>query len=60
MSKYYSCAQVAEILSVKVLTVQDWIRNGKLKAYKIGKMYRIDQNQIDEFISSKAITNKSK
>lgn len=60
MSKLYTCDEIAEMFSVKSITVWDWIRKGKLKAYKIGKMYRIDQSQIDEFVSSKAITNDSK
>ena len=54
MSKFYTCDEIAEMFSVKLITVWDWIRKGKLKAYKIGKMYRIDQNQIDEFVSLKA------
>jgi len=58
--KYYSCEQVSQMLSVKAITVREWIRTGKLKAYKIGKMYRIDQSQIDEFVSSKTLNSNSK
>ena len=56
MSKFYTCDDVAKMFSVKLITVWDWIRNGKLKAYKIGKMYRIDEKQLNEFMKSKTTT----
>lgn len=59
MSKFYTCDEIAEMFSVKSITVWDWIRKGKLKAYKIGKMYRIDQKQIDDFVSFKATNSNN-
>lgn len=41
-----SCKDVAEIYDVKVITVWEWIRKGKLPALKIGKQYRITQNDL--------------
>lgn len=34
MEKRYNITQVSQILGVKVRTVRDWIKQGKLKAHK--------------------------
>lgn len=48
--KYYIPHQVAEMFGVKTITVWDWIRKGKLRAYRFGgKRYRISDKQIDAF-----------
>ena len=52
MSKFYTCNEVAELYKVKTLTVWDWIRKKKLGAIKIGRDYRISQEQIEEFNES--------
>lgn len=49
MPKYYTCDEVAELYKVKTLTVWDWIRKKKLGAIKIGRDYRISQEQLDVF-----------
>lgn len=47
--KYYTCAEVAEIYGVKVSTVWSWVRDGKLGSVRIGKRYRIRQQDLDSF-----------
>lgn len=49
MPTYYTCDEVAERYKVKKLTVYDWIRKGKLKAFKPGKNYLISEQQLNEF-----------
>lgn len=49
MEKFYSCEQVAERYGVKISTVWSWIREKKLCATKIGKLYRITSEQLEEF-----------
>lgn len=39
--KYYTPAQVAEMLSVKRSTVYQWLRDKKMPAMHMGKEYRI-------------------
>ncbi|GIH02575.1 MerR family transcriptional regulator [Rhizocola hellebori] len=41
MSELYSVEQVAERLGLHVKTVRNYVREGKLKAVRIGKQYRI-------------------
>lgn len=47
--KYYTCAEVAGIYGVKVSTVWSWVRDGKLGSVRIGKRYRIRQQDLDSF-----------
>ena len=50
--KYYTIEEVAKMLKVVYLTVYRWIQDGKLKAYKAGKQYRINKSDLDRFITS--------
>ena len=49
MSKMYTCDEVAERYKVKVITVWEWIRQQKLGAIKIGKEYRISEEDLISF-----------
>jgi len=49
--QYYSIEEVAKMLKVVYLTVYRWIQDGKLKAYKAGKQYRIKKNDLDNFLN---------
>ena len=40
MEKYYNIRQASNLLGIKVRTVREWIRNGKLKAIKYGESNR--------------------
>lgn len=52
MSKMYTCDEVAERYKVKVITVWDWIRQRKLNAIKLGREYRVfDDNGVKHFSS---------
>ena len=48
--KYYSVKQASEILQVTEETIRIWIRGKRLGASKIGRDYRISQEDIDEFM----------
>ena len=49
MEKYYSLAQTAEILGIKLRTVRDWLRKGKINAkkYEGGKKLYVSQSEIE-------------
>ena len=50
MDKLYTCKEVAERYKVKIDTVWDQIRKGKLKAFKLTpKVYRVSESQLIEF-----------
>lgn len=49
--QYYSIEEVAKTLKVAYLTVYRWVQSGKLKAYKAGKQYRIEKEELKHFMS---------
>jgi excisionase family DNA binding protein len=48
----YTLAEVAEILRVTRRTLYAYIKEGKLKAVKIGKYWRVSEADLREFIST--------
>ena len=49
MGKIFTCEEVAKRYRVKIGTVWEWIRNKKLKAFRIGNRYRIREEALEEF-----------
>lgn len=49
MEKLYTVQDLCERYGVKDFTVWDWIRKGKIKAYKIGKSYRFYESDVMAF-----------
>jgi excisionase family DNA binding protein len=49
MAKLYTCAEIAERYGVQIITVWDWIRKKKLGAIKLGRDYRISEDDIKAF-----------
>lgn len=49
MSKTYTCQEVAERYGVKKITIWDWIRKKKLPALKLGRDYRISEDDLKAF-----------
>ena len=49
----YTVQELAEILSLHPKTVQRFIREGKLKATKIGREWRVQKEDLREFASGK-------
>ncbi len=47
--QYYSVEQVATLLELHVRTVRGYVRDGRLKATRIGKQYRIARADFEEF-----------
>lgn len=45
--------EIAKQLKVEKRTVASWIRRGQLKAYKIGRAYRIDSTDYDKFLKER-------
>ena len=54
MENLMTCQAVADRLSVDLETVWRWIRSGMLQAYKVGRFYRISQEQLDAFVKEQS------
>lgn len=50
----YSVDQVAELLGLHVRTVRHYVRDGKLKATRIGKQYRISRQDLEALTGQSA------
>ena len=50
MKEFFRVEELAEKLDVNVMTIYRYIKAGKLKAYKIGKEYRIDHTEFQRFL----------
>jgi excisionase family DNA binding protein len=53
LEKIYTPEQVAKYLQVHHLTVLRLIKAKKLKALKIGRIYRISESELNKFIQKK-------
>lgn len=59
--KYLSCAEVAQIAQVKIKTVWNWCKSGKLKASRPGgRVYWIKESDFEEFLGMDNRKQKSK
>ena len=56
MSKMYTCEEIAERYGVQIITVWDWIRKKKMPAIKIGKGYRVREEDLKEFENARLTT----
>lgn len=48
--EFYKTEELASLLQVNVMTIYRYIKAGKLKAYKIGREFRINKNDFNNFL----------
>lgn len=56
--KFLTTEQVANILQVHPFTILKLIKDGKLKGIKLGRVYRIPESDVKEFIESRMTGQK--
>lgn len=49
--EFYTANELAEKLRVNIMTIYRYIKAKKLKAYKIGKEFRIDKKEFNNFLN---------
>lgn len=59
MDKVYTPQQAAEILSISEKTLMNWLRAGKIKGVKVGRLWRILEQDLEEFLRQNRIDNKT-
>ena len=52
MERMLTLKEVAQILKVHRLTVYRWVEAGKLRAYKLGRIYRVAEKDLEVFLAS--------
>ena len=50
--EFYRAEDLAEKLDVNIMTIYRYIKAKKIKAYKIGREFRIDKNEFQDFLKS--------
>lgn len=60
MEKLLTPEDVANVLSVTPRTVKDWLRKGKLKGVKVGRLWRIRELELEAFIGKPLTEDKEK
>ena len=50
--QFYTPSQIANILKIDILTVYNYIRKGKLEAVRLGRHYRISQEDFEQFLKA--------
>lgn len=48
--EFYKAEDLAEKLDVNIMTIYRYIKAGRLKAYKIGKEFRIGKDEFNNFL----------
>ena len=49
--EFYTARELADKLRVNIMTIYRYIKTKKLKAYKIGKEFRIDKREFFSFLN---------
>jgi len=58
--KFFTTEQVANILQVHPFTILKFIKQGKLKGIKLGRVYRIKESDVEQFIEDRMTGGPSK
>jgi excisionase family DNA binding protein len=48
--EFYTAKELADKLRLNIMTIYRYIEAKKLKAYKIGKEFRIDKDEFNKFL----------
>lgn len=59
MEKIYTPEEIAERLQVQERTVYGWLRSGKLKGSKLGRLWRIRESDVVAFLEEAATTKRA-
>ncbi len=53
MERLYRTSEVARMLNVSTVAVRKWIKSGKLRAKRIGKLWMIPESELKRFLGEK-------
>ncbi len=49
----YTLEEIAQLLQVTRRTIYTWVKDGKLKAFKVGRGWRVTREELDAFLNSR-------
>lgn len=50
--EFYTARELADKLRVNIMTIYRYLKNGRLKAHKIGKEFRIGRREFEGFLNT--------
>jgi excisionase family DNA binding protein len=50
--EFYKAEDLAKLLDVNIMTIYRYIKARRLKAYKIGREFRIEKNEFQSFLKN--------
>ncbi|KUH31602.1 hypothetical protein APY94_12185 [Thermococcus celericrescens] len=53
--RLYRTGEVAKRLGVSAMTIRRWIKEGKIKAYRVGKEFRIPESEVLRLLEGKTL-----
>lgn len=59
LDRFLTPDQVAEILQLHPFTILGYIKTGSLRAARIGRVYRIKENDVSAFMESQIVETHS-
>ena len=57
--KVYTIEELVDILQVTRRTIYNYLKEGKLKAVKMGKYWRVTEKQLEEFLTPSNVEKRS-
>lgn len=57
ISRLLTVAEVANVIRVSRMTVYRLIRRGQLKAIRVGRNYRVREDDLSAYLESQAVTD---
>lgn len=49
--EFYTAQELADKLQMNIMTIYRYIKKGRLRAYKIGKEFRIERSEFEKFLN---------
>jgi excisionase family DNA binding protein len=56
IARLLTVAEVAVVMRVSRMTVYRLIRRGQLKAIRVGRNYRVRENDLNEYLEAQSVT----
>ncbi|MFA5947732.1 MAG: helix-turn-helix domain-containing protein [Candidatus Gracilibacteria bacterium] len=58
IEKFLTTEQVADILQVHPFTILKFLKSGRLKGLKLGRVYRIKESDVHDFLEKSSVKAK--